>query len=79
MAGRRIHDQHDDVDLLERIEHEPHHAFVQSMERLVNSRCVEKYDLSFSIGHDAANNVACGLRPGSNDRYLLADQPVEQR
>src|SRR6516225_8630911 len=66
------------VDAFERSRDFAHHLAVKRRTGLVYSRRIHEYDLPFGKSDDALNAVTGGLRLGSDDGHLLANQAVQQ-
>jgi hypothetical protein len=78
-TARDIDDQHDDVDLTERIERRIDHPAIHPVHRLVNPRRVDEHELRLRQVLDADDPMSGGLRLVGDDGEFLPDEVVEQR
>ena len=82
LHGRRfpsgIRYQYDSIRILHGRVGSPDHVVAQRILRAKDPRRVQKHKLILSLGQDAGDTVAGGLRLGGNDGYLLPQHGVEQ-
>ena len=67
------------IDLFQSAFGNGHHIFAQFIFRLMNTRCVQKYDLPLIARIDSLDPIARCLWFVGGDRDLLSDQPIHQR
>ena len=76
--GGRLDQPQDHIHLGKCLQSHVIHVFAQLVLRLVNTRCIQKHDLSLFTGVDRTDLAAGRLRFAAGDCYLLTDQMIHE-